>query len=97
MKKLSILALSAVTAATLSACSGMTQTGLCDDRQTIGCAPYTDERTVYASPKMKAAPAPAPVATPAPAPVMAAPAPVMEPVEPYMMQSAEPQFKQRAK
>ncbi|NQZ13780.1 MAG: hypothetical protein HRT94_02995 [Alphaproteobacteria bacterium] len=92
MKKLSILALSIAATTALAACGQMSQSGLCDDQQTIGCAPYTNERTAMAKPKaVVETPAPAPVAEPAPEP---APAPAEEKI---MMQSAEPQFKQISK
>ena len=63
------------------------QTGLCDDRQTIGCAPYTNERTAKARPK----PAPKTMPQPTPEPVVqnSAPEPAIE--------SAEPHFKQISK
>ncbi len=93
MKKLSVLALSVATIGTLSACGQMSQNGLCADQQTIGCAPYANERTATSKPKMVVAPTPAPVAEPAPAP---APAPVVA-EEKIMMQSAEPQFTHRTK
>lgn len=98
MRKLSIIAITAGLAGAMAACSPIQQTGLCDDQQTIGCAPYTDERTVYARPKAPMPePTPEPVA-PAPAP-QPAPEPMPEPVidDTPVMQSAEPQFKQISK
>lgn len=91
MKNLSILALSVAAIGTLSACGQISQSGLCADQQTIGCAPYANERTATTKPKMVVAPAPAPVAEPAPTP---APAPVEDNI---IMQSAEPQFTHRTK
>lgn len=92
MKKLSILALSVATIGTLSACGQISQSGLCADQQTIGCAPYANERTAMSKPKVVvAAPTPVPVAAPEPAP-----APVVA-EEKIMMQSAEPQFTHRTK
>ncbi|MAZ76936.1 MAG: hypothetical protein CMH31_06520 [Micavibrio sp.] len=90
MKNLSLLALSVAAIGTLSACGQISQNGLCADQQTIGCAPYSNERTATSRPKtVMAAPAPAPVAEPAPAPAPAE--------EKIMMQSAEPQFTHRTK
>lgn len=92
MKNLSIIAVSMATIVTLSACGQISQSGLCDDQQTIGCSPYTDERTAMAKPKIvKAEPAPAPVAEPATAP---APAPAEDKI---IMQSAEPMIEHRSK
>ena len=93
MKNLSFLALSVAVIGTLSACGQMSQSGLCADQQTIGCAPYANERTAMSKPKavVVTAPTPAPVAEPTPAP---APAPAEEKI---MMQSAEPQFTHRTK
>ncbi len=94
MKKFALIAITASIAGAMAACSPIQQTGLCDDQQTIGCAPYTDERTVYARPKVRMPePTPAPVAAPAPAP---APMPAPEPA-PVVVQSAEPHFKHIAK
>lgn len=94
MKKLSILALSIAATGTLAACGQISQSGLCDDRQTIGCAPYTNERTATAKPKV-VAPEPAPVVETVPEPTPEpAPAPAEEKI---MMQSAEPQFNQVSK
>lgn len=89
MKTFSILALSVAAIGTLSACGQISQSGLCADQQTIGCAPYSNERTAMNKPKMVVAPAPAPIAEPAPAP-----APVEDKI---IMQSAEPQFTHRTK
>lgn len=91
MKKFALIALAAGLAGSVSACGTITQTGLCDDQQTIGCAPYTDERTVLARPK---SPVPEVTVTPEPAPE-----PIVETVidDTPVIQSAEPQFKHISK
>ena len=83
----------------MAACTPLEPKGLCDDQQTLGCAPYTDERTVWSRPK---APMPEPTPMPEPAPEPApqpAPEPMPEPVidDTPIMRSAEPEFKQIAK
>lgn len=97
MKKFALIALVTGLAGTVSACGTMTQNGLCDDQQTIGCAPYTDERTVLARPK---SPVPEVTVAPEPAPMPApAPEPMVETVidDTPIMQSAEPKFKHISK
>ncbi|MEM9470030.1 MAG: hypothetical protein AAF988_07685 [Pseudomonadota bacterium] len=90
MKTLSITALTCLAVLSLSACGTIPA---CDnelDNCNRGGA-FSEERTVLATPKVIAEPAPTPVEAVAPAP---APAPAEEKI---MMQSAEPQFNQIAK
>lgn len=90
MKAFSIFALSVAAAGTLSACGTADNFGACNEDHTFGCPPYTEERTVKATPKTYQA-TPVMEAAPQPAP---APAPAEEKI---MMQSAEPQFTHRSK
>lgn len=100
MKKLFGLALLLGTTLSLTACGGLPTCNQELDECDRG-GPYTEERTVQATPKR--APAPAPVVTiPEPTPVMVkeeviepAPAPVV--VDTQIMRSAEPEFTQISK
>ena len=90
MKKLSIITILMATTGILAACGQISQNGLCDDQQTLGCAPYTNERTAMAKTK------PVIVET---VEVVEEVVVVEEPIveEEVVIQSAEPQFNQISK
>ena len=97
MKKFALIAIVAGLSGSIAACSTADNFGLCNEDHTFGCAPYSEERTVKATPKL---PVPEVTVAPEPAPMPApAPEPMVETVidDTPIMQSAEPKFKHISK